>query len=175
MISLYNLRDHQQTLLKLLTDKGSFIRKKIIEQNLGFLNHRLNHYLGELGLPHEVMFKNDLTVEIMHLGQEYDPGNLSRGENNRLILGLSWSFRDVWESMNTSINMMFIDELIDSGTDGQGVEAALGILKTATRKRAKSIFLISHREELHSRVSNVMLIQKENGFTNFIHDFEIQT
>jgi len=174
LISLYNLRDHQQTLLKLLTDKGSFIRKKIIEQNLGFLNHRLNHYLDKLGLPHEVIFKNDLNVEIMHLGQEYDPGNLSRGENNRLILGLSWAFRDVWESMNTTINMMFIDELIDSGTDGQGVEAAIGILKADARNRGKNIFLISHREELHSRVTNVMLVQKENGFTNFINDFEIE-
>lgn len=175
LITLYNLRDHQQTLLRLLTDKGSFIRKKIIEQNLGFLNHRLNYYLDKLGLPHDVMFKNDLNVEIMHLGQEYDAGNLSRGENNRLILGLSWSFRDVWESMNTTINMMFIDELIDSGTDGQGVEAAIEILKADTRNRGRNIFLISHREELHSRVSSVMLVQKENGFTNFIHNFEIQT
>lgn len=170
---LYYLKEHQETLLKLLTDKNSFIRKKIIDQNLQFLNHRLSYYINKLGLPHEVKFLNDLSVEILNLGQEYDAGNLSRGENNRLILGLSWAFRDVWESMNTPINIMFVDELIDSGMDGQGVEAALEVLKHDTRNRGKDVFLISHREELHSRVSNVMLVQKENGFTNIITDYDV--
>ena len=34
---------------------------------------------------------SDLTVEITELGRELDFDNLSRGERNRLILGLSWS------------------------------------------------------------------------------------
>ena len=97
---LTELKDHQDFLLKLLTSKDSFIRRRIIEQNLQFLNTRLEYYITRLGLPHEVQFQSDLTVSIVQLGQDLDFDNLSRGERNRLILGLSWAFRDVFESMN---------------------------------------------------------------------------
>tara|TARA_B100000963_G_C22627335_1_gene673039 strand:+ start:1637 stop:3466 length:1830 start_codon:yes stop_codon:yes gene_type:complete len=170
--ALQKLKDHQDFLYKLLTSKDSFIRKKIIDQNLLYLNSRLNYYLDKIGLPHEVVFKSDLTVEITELGRELDFDNLSRGERNRLILGLSWAFRDVYESMNTSVNLLFIDELVDSGMDTMGVESAMSVLKKMSREGAKNIFLISHRDELTSRCSNVLNVVKENGFTSFATDIE---
>lgn len=164
----YNkLREHQEFLLKLLTSKESFIRKKIIDQNITYLNSRLNHYLDKLGLPHEVKFLNDLSVEIFYLGRELDFDNLSRGERTRLILGLSWSFRDVYESLNLPINLLFIDELLDSGLDISGLENSLELIKRMGRERSKNIFLISHKDELTSRVNNLLYVRKENGFTTF--------
>jgi DNA repair exonuclease SbcCD ATPase subunit len=164
------MRDHQDFLYKLLTNKDSFIRKRIIEQNLAHLNARLGHYLEEMGLPHQVKFLNDLSVEITELGRDLDFDNLSRGERNRLILSLSWAFRDVWEALYQPINLMFIDELIDSGLDSKGVDAALSVLKKMSRERSKSIWLVSHRDELISRVGSILKVQKENGFTNFAQD-----
>jgi DNA repair exonuclease SbcCD ATPase subunit len=172
--SLNTLKEHQEFLLKLLTNKDSFIRKKIIDQNLAYLNNRLTHYLDRMGLPHTVVFQNDLTVEITQLGQDLDFDNLSRGERNRLILGLSWAFRDVWESLYQSINLLFIDELIDNGLDASGVENALGILKKMARERKKNVYLISHKDELIGRVNNVLKVIKENGFTSYANDLEIQ-
>ena len=170
---LNSLKEHQEFLLKLLTSKDSFIRKKIIDQNLAYLNNRLTYYLDKMGLPHTVMFKNDLTVEITQLGQDLDFDNLSRGERNRLILGLSWSFRDVWESLYQQINLLFVDELIDNGLDASGVEGALAVLKKMARERKKNIFLISHKDELIGRVNNVLKVIKENGFTSYATDLEI--
>ena len=170
---LTELKEHQEFLLKLLTNKDSFIRKKIIEQNLQFLNTRLEYYITRLGLPHEVQFQSDLTVTITQLGQDLDFDNLSRGERNRLILGLSWSFRDVFESMNHPMNLVCIDELVDSGMDTVGVESALGILKKQERDRGKNILLISHRDELVGRVNNILQVTKENGFTTFNTEVEI--
>lgn len=167
MNELVKLRDHQDFLGKLLTNKDSFIRKKIIDQNLTFLNHRLAHYLSDIGLPHAVKFKSDLEVEISLYGKEFDFDNLSRGERTRLILSLSWAFRDVFESMNDKINLLFIDELIDSGLDSSGVESSLAILKKMARENKRNIFLISHRDELIGRVSNVLKVVKEGGFTSF--------
>ena len=159
--------EHQKFLLDLLTSKDSFVRKKIIDQNLSYLNARLTHYLDKIGLPHNVVFKNDLQVEITELGRELDFDNLSRGERNRLILGLSFAFRDVWESLYSPVNVLFIDELIDSGLDTMGVENSLAILKDMSRRRQKSIWLVSHREELAGRVPNVLKVVKENGFTSY--------
>lgn len=163
---LVSMRDHQEFLTKLLTNKDSFIRKKIIDQNLSFLNHRLAHYLTDIGLPHSVKFKSDLEVEITMYGKEFDFDNLSRGERTRLILSLSWAFRDVFESMNDKINLLFIDELIDSGLDSSGVESSLAILKKMARENKRNIYLISHRDELIGRVSNVLKVVKEGGFTS---------
>ena len=173
MNELVKVKEHQDFLLKLLTNKDSFVRKRIIEQNLSYLNARLSQYLDRIGLPHEVTFLNDLTVEIQELGRELDFDNLSRGERNRLILSLSWAFRDVWESLYNPINLLFIDELVDSGMDGSGVEAAMAILKKMSREHNKSIWLVSHKDELSGRVNNVMTVTKENGFTSYNTDVEI--
>jgi DNA repair exonuclease SbcCD ATPase subunit len=164
---LSRVGDHQKFLLDLLTSKDSFVRKKIIDQNLSYLNSRLTSYLDKMGLPHQVVFQNDLSVEITELGRELDFDNLSRGERNRLILGLSFAFRDVWENLYFPINTLFIDELIDSGLDTIGVENAMAILKDMTRNRNKSIWLVSHREELAGRVASVLQVIKENGFTTY--------
>lgn len=170
---LTNFKDHQEFLLKLLTNKDSFIRKKIIDQNLAYLNNRLTYYLDRLGLPHQVTFQNDLSVEITQLGQDLDFDNLSRGERNRLILGLSFAFRDVWESLYQGINLLFIDELIDSGMDTAGVENSLSILKKMGREREKNIYLISHKDELVGRVNNVLKVIKEGGFTSYANDIDV--
>jgi DNA repair exonuclease SbcCD ATPase subunit len=170
-LNLY--KEHQELLSKLLTNKDSFIRKKIIDQNLAYLNNRLTYYLDRIGLPHIVTFQNDLSVEITYLGQDLDFDNLSRGERNRLILSLSWAFRDVWESLYEGVNLLFIDELLDSGLDPNGIENSLSILKQLSRDRNKNIFLISHKEELIGRVNNILKVIKENGFTAFANTTDV--
>ena len=172
MNELVKLREHQDFLLKLLTSKDSFVRKRIIDQNLTYLNTRLSDYLDRIGLPHTVTFLNDLTVNITELGRELDFDNLSRGERNRLILSLSWAFRDVWESLYQPINLLFVDEVIDTGMDSSGVEASLAILKKMSRDRNKSVWLVSHKDELVSRVNNVLTVTKSNGFTEYGTDVD---
>lgn len=170
---LVRVKDHQEFLYKLLTNKDSFIRKRIIDQNLAYLNQRLTYYLDRIGLPHIVEFQNDLSVLITQLGQDLDFDNLSRGERNRLILSMSWAFRDVWENLYQAINLLFIDELVDSGMDASGVESSIAVLKKMTRERNKNVFLISHRDDLTSRVNHVLKVIKENGFTSYSNDVEI--
>jgi DNA repair exonuclease SbcCD ATPase subunit len=166
------LKEHQEFLYQLLTSKDSFIRKRIIDQNIAYLNHRLAYYLEKIGLPHDVRFASDLSVEITEYGRDLDFDNLSRGERNRLILSLSWSFRDIYESLNRPMNLLCIDELIDSGMDSMGVENSLAILKKMNREQGKNIMLISHKEELVGRVNNVLTVIKEGGFTSYNTDTE---
>lgn len=170
---LTKLRNHQEFLLKVLTDKKSWVRMQIIEQNLSYLNHRLEVYLVKLGLPHEVRFLSDLTVEILKIGQTFDFDNLSTGESTRLILALSWAFRDVFETLNFPINVMFIDELVDNGMDASGAENCLAVLKGTTRETGRSVFLISHKEEFVARVTNVLMVIKENNFTSYNYETDL--
>ena len=91
----------------------------------------------------------------------------------RLILSLSWAFRDVWESLYQPINLLFIDELVDSGMDASGVENSLAILKKMSRDSNKSIWLVSHKDELAGRVNNILTVVKENGFTSYNTDIDL--
>ena len=169
---LTSLKEHEEFLFKLLTNKDSFIRKKIIDQNLNYLNVRLQDYLIKLGLPHQVRFQNDLSVGITHKGIESDFDQLSRGERTRLILSLSWSFRDIWESNNQPVNVIFVDELLDQGLDQMGLEKSVETLKGISRDRNKNVMVISHREDLIARVNNVLTVIKEDDFTRFDWNYE---
>lgn len=164
--SLYLLKTHQEFVLKLLTNKDSFVRKAIIEQNLSYLNTRLQWYLVKIGLPHKVKFLSDLSVSITNFGRELDWGNLSRGEQTRLMLGLSFSFRDVFESLNKAINLLFVDELLDQGLDSGGLNATIELLQTMSREHKRDVFIVSHHEELHSKIQNIITIVKQNGFSS---------
>jgi ABC-type lipoprotein export system ATPase subunit len=57
--------------------------------------------------------------------------------------------------------------------DTQGVENSLALLKKISRERHKSIWLVSHRDELAGRVDNILMVVKENGFTTYNTDIEI--
>jgi DNA repair exonuclease SbcCD ATPase subunit len=164
---LTRLQDHQNFLLKLLTNKDSFIRKTIIDQNLSYLNTRLSHYLDKMGLPHRVVFQTDLSVEITYMGCDLDFNNLSRGEMTRLSLSLSWAFRDVWENLYQPISLLMIDEQLDNGLDYSGTESAVAVLRSMIYERKKQIFLISHKDELISKVNTVLKVTKSNGFTSY--------
>jgi DNA repair exonuclease SbcCD ATPase subunit len=86
---------------------------------------------------------------------------------------MSWAFRDVFESLYQPINLLFIDEMIDNGLDTAGVESALALLKQMSRERHKSIWLVSHRDELAGRVENILKVVKDGGFTCYNTDVEI--
>jgi hypothetical protein len=43
-----------------------------------------------------------------------------------------------------------------------------------SRRRKKSIWLVSHREELAGRVPNVLKVIKENGFTSYNTSVDIE-
>jgi len=75
--------------------------------------------------------------------------------------------------MNHPVNLLCIDELVDSGMDTIGVESALGVLKKMERERHKNILLISHRDELVGRVNSILQVTKENGFTTFDNEVDV--
>ena len=63
--------------------------------------------------------------------------------------------------------------MIDNGLDTAGVEASLALLKQMSRERHKSIWLVSHRDELAGRVENILKVVKEGGFTSYNTDVDI--
>lgn len=155
---------HQQFLLKLLTGKDSFIRKRIINRSIPFLNERINFYTATLGLPHIVKFDADMSCTVSEYGRELDFGNLSAGEKRRVNTALSLAFRDVLHRLHGQFNILLIDEL-DGQLDPQGIDAITGILKSKSREDNLSVFVISHHPLIDGRLDKKLVITKEHGFS----------
>lgn len=167
--SLRKELEHQQFLLKLLTDKNSFIRRKIINKTIPFLNSRLIHYTRDLGLPHIVKFDDDMSCTVSEYGRELDFGNLSSGEKKRVNLSLSLAFRDVLHHLHSRVNCLFIDE-IDASLDGSGVDNVFKLLKSKVRDESINLWIISHRPEAVGRFDRAVIVRKENGFSRIVTD-----
>jgi len=162
---LQNTIDHQKFLLKLLTKKDSFVRKALLNKSIPYLNQRLAYYLTELGLPHTVVFTEEMSAQISEFGKELDFGNLSKGQRARVNIALSFAFRDVYQSMSNQINICMLDEVLDHGLDGVGVQLAARMLKRKARDEKISMFIVSHREEIDSTFDRKMIVQMSNRFS----------
>lgn len=167
---LKKLLEHQQFLLKLLTDKNSFIRKKIINRTTPFLNNRINHYTMSLGLPHNVKFDADMSCTLSEFGRELDFGNLSGGEKKRVNLALSLAFRDVFHHLHAKVNALFMDEVDGGSISTEGVDAMIKLIKQKSRDEDLGIWVISHRPEMFGRFDREILIRKQNGFSFIIEE-----
>lgn len=164
---LENQLKHQQFLLKMLTGRDSFIRKRIIDISLPVLNQNIERYLRRTNIRHEIKFMSDLTLEIHKAGNEFDFEQLSRGEQNWAIIALNLAMRDLYEDLSGTMNVVIVDELIDFGVDlGQSIDA-FHILKEMTRDRNKSVSLITHREELFEKADDILYTLMDNEFTSY--------
>lgn len=160
--------EHNAFLLKLLTDKNSFVRRRIINKTIPFLNTQINFYTSYLGLPHVVKFDSDMSCSVQEFGRELDFGNLSSGEKKRVNLALSLAFRDVLHRLHHKVNLLLIDE-IDAGLDSGGVELAFKLIKKKSRDDETAMWIISHRPEAEGRFDREITIRKEGGFSSIVY------
>jgi DNA repair exonuclease SbcCD ATPase subunit len=160
--------EHQQFLVKLLTDKNSFIRKNILSKTIPFLNKRIAYYTEKLNLPHVVVFQPDMSCEISEIGRELDHGNLSNGEKKRLNLSLCLSFRDVLTYLHSKVNVLFTDEIDGGSISGPDADALVSMIKSKAWDDVISIYVISHRPEFDGRCDRNLVIRKDGGFSTLI-------
>lgn len=160
--------DHQQFLLKLLTDKNSFLRRTIINRSIPFLNARLNFFTQALGLPHIVKFDADMSCSVSEFGRELDFGNLSAGEKKRVNTAMVLAFRDV-QHLSVKTNLLMIDEL-DGALDQIGIDAVIRILKEQSRDQDVSVYVISHHPSIAGRLDTNLIIRKEQGFSSVVFE-----
>lgn len=165
---LNKILNHQKLLLKLLTDKKSFIRKTLINKRLPALNERLKHYVSTFGLPFRVEFQSDLTAKVMRFGKAMDYGNLSGGQRARLNLAVALSFRDTLERIHFAVDLCVFDEVLDRGLDDVGVMSITNHLMEKA-KEGGCMFIITHKNDVASRFEQRLMITMKNGFS-FIDD-----
>lgn len=165
---LINLQAHQAFMVKLLTDKNSYVRKNLISTTTPFLNKRIGYYIEKLNLPHVVLFQPDMSCEISQLGRSLDHGNLSNGEKKRLNLAICLSFRDVLTYLHSKVNVLFTDEVDGGSLDQNCIDLLIGLLKHKAWDDNISIYIISHSPVFDGRCDRNIVVRKEQGFSSLI-------
>lgn len=161
---------HQEFLLRLLTKKDSFLRKKLLDKSLPFLNTRIMVYLKMIGMPHKVEFLSDMSPNISQFGNPLSFSGLSSGQKARVNLALAFAFRDVLQARHGKIDFCMLDECLDVGLGNVGVQLAAKMIKEIAEKEKMSMFVISHRDEIAAMFKNKMVVEYRNGFSNIVED-----
>lgn len=164
--SMKTIQTHQKLLLKLLTDKNSFIRKALINKTLPYLNKHLSNYMNQLGLSHKAVFQPDMTCSITQYGMDIGHGSLSNGEKKRLNLALCLAFRDTMTSIHNSTNLLLADEIDGGSLDEQSIHNIIRILKDKATTDNSNIVVISHRPEFEGKCERTLTVTKFKGFSS---------
>lgn len=160
--SIEKKETHIGYLIKLLTDSKSFIRRRILENYIPYLNKKINEHAEKLGLPHVCEVNSDLTVSLTYMNRPVSYYNLSRGERLRLDLATTDAFRAMMGMLGKGCNLALLDEVLDSALDASGRHAALKFICES----AETVLLITHRDELAAEVEDKIIVTKRNGFTH---------
>jgi DNA repair exonuclease SbcCD ATPase subunit len=167
-----SILEHLQLLIELATKPESFVRKSLIARWLPKLNSMIAGFLKDLELPHRVRFDTEMELHVEHLNGEYSNGNLSKGERMRLVVAISLSFMRLYEAMNNPINLLAVDELLDSGICNRGAANAVAILNDFVRVHKKRAFVITHRSDIRDQVDSTLTVVKENDISTIRWDEE---
>jgi DNA repair exonuclease SbcCD ATPase subunit len=142
-----------------------------------YLNQTINLYLTKMASPHTIKFNNDLEAEVSNGNLNIASyASLSTGEKSKINLALLLSFFDVLHSfhrMRTSI--LVLDEILDTGIDGEGIKLLNLILKEKiSENKDLGIYVVSHKSvetswDKQEGLSRVVF-EKRNGFTSYKGD-----
>jgi DNA repair exonuclease SbcCD ATPase subunit len=147
----------------LLKDGG--IKTKIVNQYVPVINKLINKYLGEFDLFVEFNLDEQFNEVIKsRYRDEFTYASFSEGEKSRINLAILFTWRAVAKLRNSlSTNLLILDEVFDSSLDGNAADDLLKILQTIGSE--SSVFVISHRENLHDKFENVIKFVKHQNFS----------
>lgn len=125
----------------------------IISRQLPVLNKFINTYLEKFSLlGYNFVVDKDFKEHIISRGEETEFNLLSNGQKSRISFAIMFAFLRLIEERNgTRLNILTLDEALDSSLDTTGREELLNILKEEFSKE-KDIIIVSHNEEVKEKI-----------------------
>jgi DNA repair exonuclease SbcCD ATPase subunit len=160
-------RKYYEYIRKLLSNDG--VKNYIFKKILKFWNMKVNSYLSKMNAEFSILFDEELDATIK--SRNRDPlqyHSFSGGEKARIDVAILLSIIDISKLQNSiDLNVMVIDELLDGGLDDNGREDVLNLFKNMVDTQGKSIYVISHNNNLPNELFNKEItLYKKNGFTS---------
>lgn len=153
--------------IEVLSDNG--IKAYFYKKFLPNLNLKVNEYLNLFSLPVNLKF-DDTMVEVITNAINKRPisyTSFSAGEQKRIDISIMFSLIQIMKDIaNWRCNILFLDEVLDSSTDNNGLVKILESLNNLIyNNKNLCIYVISHRMHNEDIFTNKIKIEKENGFS----------
>jgi DNA repair exonuclease SbcCD ATPase subunit len=147
----------------LLKDGG--IKAKIIKQYVPVINKLINKYLAIMELPISFELDENFNETIKSRFRDtFSYESFSEGEKKRVDLSILFAWRAIAKMRNSAnSNLLVLDEIMDGAMDGTGMEQLDTIIRTICADT--NVFIISHRENLMDKFSNVIKFEKHKDFS----------
>lgn len=128
----------------MLKDTG--VKSVVINQFIPVVNDLINKYLSDFGAPYSFELDSEFNETIKTRGMEsFSYNSFSQGQKFRIDLAILFAWRDlIHQRTGSMLNLMVMDEVMDSAADTDGIECLVEILD----RIKESVFIISHNEKL---------------------------
>lgn len=152
-------------MVTMLGDNG--IKKSVIGAFVPVLNKAIEINLRVFDLPFSIEFDESLDYKFCNsVGTANVYDGLSQGQKRKLHFSISMAFRDFVSMIGDfSINILFLDEVLDISVDDAGLDNMVEILKSKV-KDIGGIYLMTHRGEAFSNEwDHVVEISQDGNFS----------
>lgn len=147
----------------LLKDGG--IKAKIIRQYIPIINKLINKYLSSMDFFVSFELDEEFNETIKSRYRDnFTYASFSEGEKQKIDLALLFTWRAVAKLRNSiNTNLLIMDEVFDSSLDQNATDYLMNIINDAAKNN--NIFIISHKEHMNEKFSNVLKFTKVKNFS----------
>jgi len=169
-IKSYNLLQEERNVLNIsaiiLKDGG--IKTSIINQYIPIINKLIAKYLALLEFHVQFELNNQFEETIKSRYRDvFSYASFSEGEKQKIDLALLFAWRSVSVIRNSmNANILIMDEIFDSSLDSTSAEQLMSIVQNLSE--TNSLFIISHKEQMIDRFSNVIKFVKNKNFSKML-------
>jgi len=150
--------------LMLLKDGG--IKTQIIKQYIPIMNTLINKYLDQMDFLCQFEMNEAFEETIKSRYRDiFSYASFSEGEKMRIDLAMLFAWREISNMRNASpINLLILDEVMDSSLDSNGTEEFLNIIFKLTNEN--NVFIVSHKQDqILENFDNVLSFEKYKNFS----------
>jgi DNA repair exonuclease SbcCD ATPase subunit len=165
--TLVSERHYNDAAASLLKDEG--IKARIIKEYIPIINKLVNDYLDAMGFSMKFVLDENFEERILsRFRDELKYQNLSQGEQARLSLALTLSWRKLAELRNSiNCNVLFLDEVMDASISAADMESVLGLLEVVAKEN--NLWIISHKpDQLSDKIYSMITITKDGNFSKMV-------
>ncbi len=147
----------------LLKDGG--IKAKIVAQYVPVINSLANKYLANLDFFCEFHLDEafEETIRSRHRDR-FAYENFSEGEKLRIAFALMFTWRAIAKMRGSPINLLIMDEVLDSALDQNGADELLKLISNLTGDT--NLYIISHKRDIYSdKFNQILAFEKQGNFT----------
>jgi len=150
LLKYQNMLSYIKEIINLCADDKC--KQYAISNFLPFLNEKINYYLNKSGVLFYIKLFGWLDYDIIGPGiKNCSYGNLSGAEKISLDRAVQLASIDVKKQQSSAlIDVLILDEVLDSSVDDDGLAEMMDIIKTKQEEDDSKVLIVSHRNELGS-------------------------